>query len=254
MKFLELFVCLIILITLILLINYFIKKSNKNENLLIPETLISLTKTKKDFELVIARYKEDISWSDNYKQFRTIYNKGPDDLPGVEYIKRENYGQDCEVFLYHIINNYYNLSNVTMFFQGTYNDREDQIIKNIKKFISDDPNYIYYENKRSGDLPDNNKTIRSSISLISNKNTENIDIENFDKIYKKIFNKNYNKNNITWTPGMYISVGKNKIQNQPQTVYIKMYNFLMENKYNKNSTKLRVYIIERLLLHCFINK
>ena len=33
-------------------------------------------KTKRDFEMVIARYDEDISWSDNYKAFRTVYNKG----------------------------------------------------------------------------------------------------------------------------------------------------------------------------------
>ena len=26
--------------------------------------------------MVIARYDEDISWSDNYKAFRTVYNKG----------------------------------------------------------------------------------------------------------------------------------------------------------------------------------
>ena len=26
--------------------------------------------------MVIARYDEDISWSDNYKALRTVYNKG----------------------------------------------------------------------------------------------------------------------------------------------------------------------------------
>ena len=36
---------------------------------------------KNNFELVIARYDEDISWSNNYKDFRTIYNKGNDDIP-----------------------------------------------------------------------------------------------------------------------------------------------------------------------------
>lgn len=219
--------------------------------------IINLTKTKKDFEIVIARYKEDISWSDNYKNFRTIYNKGPDDLPNVEYVKRENYGRDPEVFLNHIIHNYYNLANVTMFFQGSYNSRDDQIIKKINNFISDDPNYLYYENPRN-DLPDKdsilkqpNKWDNNKIMIDNDKINEEIKIDNFDKIYEDFFNKEYIKTDIIWTPGMYISAGKNVIHKTPIDTYIKMYNFLMKNKYNTIDVYYRGCIIERLLLHCF---
>lgn len=37
-------------------------------------------KTKKNFEIVVSRYDEDISWCENYKDFVTIYNKGIDNL------------------------------------------------------------------------------------------------------------------------------------------------------------------------------
>ena len=45
-------------------------------------------KTKKNFELVITRYNEDISWSDNYIDYRTIYNKGNENV-SYEYIKNK---------------------------------------------------------------------------------------------------------------------------------------------------------------------
>src|SRR3990170_7362256 len=85
-------------------------------------------KSKKDFEIVIARYDEDISWSDNYKNFRTIYNKG-DAIPGYEYITLENKGHLADTILRHIIDNYDNLSTVTFFCHGSFNYRDDQLIK-----------------------------------------------------------------------------------------------------------------------------
>ena len=200
--------------------------------------VINLTKTKKDFELVIARYKEDISWSNNYKQFRTIYNKGPDNLHGIEYINRPNIGYEGETFLYHIIKNYYNLANITMFFQGTYNDRHEQKIKNIKNFISDDPDYIYYENERKFDS--------DSLPSLNNKNYS-INIKN---LYESLLNEKYNKS-IIWTLGIYISVGKNKILKNSINFYINIYKWLI--KKDKYDYKDKACVIERLLLHSFIN-
>ena len=82
--------------------------------------------TKKECELVIARYNEDISWSQPYKHLRTVYNKGEDNL-GYEYqpiIKLENIGLEINTILEHIVRNYDNLANNTIFMQGNISDRE----------------------------------------------------------------------------------------------------------------------------------
>jgi hypothetical protein len=77
--------------------------------------------------IVVARYKEPLEWL-NHEPFNlftvTIYNKGGDDnyvkAPNiVKEIVLPNSGLDAHSFLYHIINNYDNLANITAFFQGS---------------------------------------------------------------------------------------------------------------------------------------
>ena len=72
-------------------------------------------KSKSDFEIVVARYDEDINWCKNYKKFVTVYNKGKDNLSlqDVSCISLENKGHLADTILRHIINNYDNLSDVT---------------------------------------------------------------------------------------------------------------------------------------------
>ena len=57
--------------------------------------------------LVIAKFKEDISWSDGLE--RTIYDKSKD-IPNV--------GREAETYLRYIVDNYDNLPNVITFCQG----------------------------------------------------------------------------------------------------------------------------------------
>ena len=70
-------------------------------------------------ELVIARYNEDVSWTtviDNPDIVCTIYNKGqPINLP---YVQLPNIGRESHTYLHHIIENYNNLADVTVFCQG----------------------------------------------------------------------------------------------------------------------------------------
>ena len=84
----------------------------------------------KSFEVVIVRYKEDLSWVK--KEFLTekvtIYNKGPDDLGNLpsncEVRKMDNIGFTGGTYLYHIVNNYDNLADRTLFVQGLPYDQE----------------------------------------------------------------------------------------------------------------------------------
>jgi hypothetical protein len=71
-------------------------------------------------EIVIARYNEDISWSDNFHDIRTIYNKG-EQIAGVKSIQLPNVGRESHTYLYHIITNWNNLAEQTFFCQGDIN-------------------------------------------------------------------------------------------------------------------------------------
>lgn len=68
------------------------------------------------FELVVARYNEDLSWLNKFSFSAKVYNKGNDiELP---HIKLKNIGRESTTYLHHIIENYERLSEHTIFVQG----------------------------------------------------------------------------------------------------------------------------------------
>lgn len=76
-------------------------------------------------DIIISRYNEDLSFLKE-KEFNnsdiTIYNKG-EELNGFDnIITLNNVGREGHTYLYHIVNNYDNLANVTCFFPGSCND------------------------------------------------------------------------------------------------------------------------------------
>lgn len=73
-------------------------------------------KTFRDYQIVVARYNEDISWTSKYQPNVIIYNKG-NYLP--KSISLPNVGRESHTYLYHIVNNYNNLADRTIFFQGS---------------------------------------------------------------------------------------------------------------------------------------
>lgn len=77
--------------------------------------------TKRDIEIVIARYDEDVGWSDMYAPLLTIYNKGKVILTGdkhAEVVPLPNIGRETHTYLTHIVKNYDRLALVTVFSQG----------------------------------------------------------------------------------------------------------------------------------------
>ena len=67
--------------------------------------------------LVIAKYKEDVTWTNKITDHKiTIYDKS--DTPIINSIKLPNIGRETHTFLYHIVENYDNLDDVTVFLQG----------------------------------------------------------------------------------------------------------------------------------------
>lgn len=66
----------------------------------------------RDIELVVARYKEDLSWASSVSHRVTVYNKfeGDNLLPNV--------GRESHTYLTHIVSNYDDLADFTVFVQG----------------------------------------------------------------------------------------------------------------------------------------
>ena len=94
--------------------------------------------------LIIARFKEDLSWLENHKDFKIkVYNKG-NKLIDNEYMKIENLknvGRESHTWLYHIVNNYKNLNEISIFLQGNIQDlncmaylNPNKYLKNINKY------------------------------------------------------------------------------------------------------------------------
>lgn len=78
-------------------------------------------------QLIVARYNEDISWLDKWRNTFDIiiYNKG-DKIKNtkLKVIDLPNYGREAHTYLKHIVYNYEKLSNVTVFIQAKIDDVE----------------------------------------------------------------------------------------------------------------------------------
>lgn len=97
------------------------------------------TITRPDFEVVIARYKEDYSWIE--KEFPTqkvtLYNKGEDifGLPSnITVINGvQNTGREVYPYMMHVVNNYDTLKDMVVFLQGWPYDHNGRAILDTLK-------------------------------------------------------------------------------------------------------------------------
>ena len=74
------------------------------------------------YQVVIARYLENIQWVEKLKIPHFIYNKGPEILNSMSryniIARPENMGRESETYLYHIIENYDQLPDYLVLLQG----------------------------------------------------------------------------------------------------------------------------------------
>lgn len=90
----------------------------------------------KPYEIVVAKYNEDISWLNGYQNVR-VYDKLRGDLPNV--------GRESHTYLTYIVDNYYNLPEVVFFTQGCISEHyslSPNYFINIKEDFSHNYNYL----------------------------------------------------------------------------------------------------------------
>jgi hypothetical protein len=104
-----------------------------------------MTLYKNNISIVVARYNENLSWLDEYpfNQFDYIvYNKGDNENFVKTNVKTiinlPNVGRCDHTYLYHIINNFDNLTDIVVFFPGSLNIPEKKItaIKILNNIIN----------------------------------------------------------------------------------------------------------------------
>lgn len=137
------------------------------------------------FEVVIARYNEDLNWA--IKEFGTntkvtVYNKGLDDLElpdNFTVIKLINIGREAHTYFYHIIKNYNMLADIILFLQGhpyehplflplrRYKESANSTCKNIiAKCTDSDPTLIEKSKNLEQQLKKNYLDYKAKYNLV----------------------------------------------------------------------------------------
>ena len=92
------------------------------------------------YELVVARYKEDLGWLREHADHCHVYDKGGHsavDLSFNMWERLPNVGRESHTYLHHIITNYDHLANVTVFTQGSITDHPTLYYKDIKHYVAE---------------------------------------------------------------------------------------------------------------------
>ena len=129
------FIIFLLFLIILYILNNITDTHISHTNNMIDTNIIDTNNMIDNNTIVIARYNEDLEWLHDEKFTKyniIIYNKGINDnfikLPNMTIINLENVGRDSHTYLYYIINNYNNLSNITIFLPGSCNMK----FKNIK--------------------------------------------------------------------------------------------------------------------------
>jgi hypothetical protein len=180
-------------------------------------------------QIVISRYNENIRYLLNYSHISIVYNKGNNDIPlNFNYINLPNIGRESHTYLYHIIKNYDNLADKTLFIQGNIKDHKLYPLNN------------YLDNKN---LFVGNKSIHPIIFLKKNINHKG---KYLNELYNKDLKKSkytpyewinligidithINKFEMVW--GANFSISKDLIHKKPKIFYENIIKYL---EYDKN--------------------
>ena len=205
-----------------------------------------------DTSIIISRYNEDLSWLDKYKEFNLIiYNKGLNNIRNKfnNLIKLPNVGRESHSWLFHIIKNYNNLSDVNIFLQGRIDDLGCMAFKSPYEYIKDTEKNGYSV-KRFGLLGPLHWKDYLGIEKNPryNKKWFNGDIANKSKGFRK-FSKKYFPNIPIFVPTSYggcFGVSKEKIRQYDLSFYVKL---IKDLEYHPNP--IEGHFMERLWCYMF---
>ena len=93
--------------------------------------VIEKLQNKNTIEIVVSRYNEELNWLNDepFSKYPVIcYNKGVNENYKIKNMKKSvklaNVGRESHTYLYHIIQNYDNLADITIFLPGSADSKE----------------------------------------------------------------------------------------------------------------------------------
>lgn len=201
----------------------------------------SYSKTYKKQEIVISRYNENLDWINNdpfNKHPIVIYNKGVNNKyvnnsNVIKTINLPNVGRESHTYLYHIINNYHNLADVTIFLPGSADlinkyHRAKKMVEMVEQtnntvlscaydpmIVKNQYNFTIDEYFSSHN---NNKQINQNGVILKSS------VRPYGKWFEKTFVNN-EKNDYVSYCGI-ISISKKNILQKPKSYYEKLLNEL----------------------------
>lgn len=90
--------------------------------------------TRQTKEFVVARYKEDFSWTKDAPGKVTVYDKSDSPIPGT--IALPNYGREANTYAEHVARNYDALADVVVFTQGKPFDHCPTFLKDVQEPVT----------------------------------------------------------------------------------------------------------------------
>jgi hypothetical protein len=172
--------------------------------------------------IVVAKYNENIEWTKKLNHKVTIYNKSDVHIEGS--IKLKNVGREGETFLYHIVNNYNNLDDVTIFLQGNPFEHL-QLLVGWRANLTDEEidiviNKINTEINNNCEFTTFYQVLYNVPNKTNNVNTKQDCIDFYDESY----------NNFTCSPGAQYIVPKKNILSRPLSFWKKLHSAMYDNE------------------------
>jgi len=157
--------------------------------------------------IVVSKYNEDIEWVKKINHKVTIYDKSNNPVEGS--IKLKNVGREGETFLYHIVNNYNNLDDVTVFLQGNPFEHLQLLVGWRAKLTDDEINTVI--NKMNTEI--NDKSDFSTFYQVLYNDPNSTNGVNTKDACIKYYGKSYD--HFTVSPGAQYIVPKEYILSRP---------------------------------------
>jgi hypothetical protein len=177
--------------------------------------------TRAQFEIVITRFNEDLSWTDGIEHLCTVYNKGGSFSKGACIIRQvPNYGLGTETMLRHMVEQYNNLSDVTFFCQATLCDREDQPLYPLETYAKCGIDEIVCLKENLWELP--TARFRWRVSSPECLSVGDLDLASWRKA---VFGSQLPFRGVyeSWVKGDWIAAGRERIRRRPKKFYIDLY-------------------------------
>lgn len=171
---------------------------------------------------VVAKYNEDVEWCKGLNHKVTIYDKSKNPIEGS--IKLKNVGREGETFLYHIVNNYHNLDEVTVFLQGNPFEHLQLLVGWRAKLTNEEINIVI--NKMNTEINDNCDFSTFYQVLYNNPNGANgvnttlAGIQYYGEMY----------NHFTVSPGAQYIVPKKYILSRPLEFWKNLHSAMYDNE------------------------